>query len=190
MFVFSTTEAILAFSFAMSRASGAAANASGASSNTWFNVFVSSVAFSRTCALPPTAPALAILAAMLLMTAAEALSPEDAVTTEITLAIFAAAFAIPADPVATKSLFNRSAVEERPRPLATCCAATSADIWTPVAFCCATTASTNVVMGVITSAPSGAFNSPVNFLPVATSIPPLTEVDPKPPCASIKAKSS
>ena len=182
MFVFATTDAMLAFSFAKSRVSGAAANASGDSSRTWFNTFVSSAAFSRTFALPPTEPALATLAAMLLITAAEALSPEDAVTTEITLAIFAAAFAIPEDPVATKSVFNRSVVEERPRPLATCCAATSADTEAPpVAFAWATTASTNVVMGVMTCAPSGAFSSPVNFLPVDTSTPPLTEVDPRPP---------
>ena len=133
MFVFATTDAMLAFSFAKSRVSGAAANASGASSRTWFNTFVSSAAFSRTFALPPTEPALATLAAMLLITAAEALSPEDAVTTEITLAIFAAAFAIPEDPVATKSVFNRSVVEERPRPLATCCAATSEDTRAPPA---------------------------------------------------------
>ena len=188
VFVLATTEAMLSFNFAMSSVSGAAAKASGVLSRTSFRTAANSVVSSKTFALPPTEPALATFVAMLLMTAADALSPEEAVTTEITLATFAAAFAIPADPLATKSVFRRSELVERPRPFATCAAAASGVTGSaPVALACETTASTSVVIGVITADPSGAFNSPVKFLPVETSTPPLTDTEPKPPCASINA---
>ena len=69
----------------------------------------------------------------------------------------------------------------RPNPFATCAAASAAVIATPpVASPAETTASTNVVIGVITAEPSGARSSPVNDLPVDTSLPPVTMIDPVP----------
>ena len=168
----SATVAILSITAAKSSNPAASANTSVVE-ETVSRIALISLAWVNTSDLPPADPAAAILVETSAITAADASEPPAADTIEIKFATCAAALLIPADPVATKSVAIKSAPSDRPRPFATCACASAAETGAPpdaTAFW--TTASTMVVRGVTTVAPSGARNSPVNVLPVEMSVPP------------------
>ena len=156
-FTLATVAEIASTKTSKSSPSGVSSNNSACVSRTSLNTDASSVASVKIFALPPTSPALATFDAIFAITADETPSPAAAVTTDMTLAICAAAFAIPAEPVATKSVVSNAEEELSPRPFATWAVASSTLTAAPPPVAAeaaeaVNTASTMVVRGVTTIA--------------------------------------